>query len=361
MKFLFSILFSLVAITAMAQQTYNPTKGTASNKPYAPSQGVPTDSRTYFYDSINFVWRPYLNTTEVKSYLNLSKYRVGQFDIVVNTGGTLNSGVITGGTNALWYFKNGTADSNLILKSNSIDTTTRYTGLVTQYGRYVDSLFTNDNYVKLQLQNPLATLVSNITSYQRKPAGADLTILLAWGAGRLGATSTLKATDSLSTIIVGGVSQSFSQPNVGSSVTGVQSVTAARNTTVVFNNIVTTITSKSATASATVTFYDKRYIGWATTSTPSDAEILAAINQDNNGGTVAYSTTLAQLGSARYLFYANTAQCTSVTVNGFPSTSAFTLNVSRSLTNSDGGVTTYYVTTSNNAIGATSTTALTVN
>jgi hypothetical protein len=357
MKFLFLILFSLAAFVATAQQTYNPTKGTASNKPYAPSQAVPTDSRTYFYDSISFVWRPYVSTTEVKSYLNLSKYRVGQFDIVVNTGGTLASGVITGGTNALWYFKNGTADSNLVPKVTAIDTTTRYTGVVSQYKRYVDSLFINDTYVKLQLQNPLATLVSNITSYERVAAGADLTILLAWSGGRFGATSVLKSTDSLATIIVGGVSQSFSQPNVGNSISGVQSVTAARNTTVTFYNTVSTITSKTTTASATVTVYDKRYIGWATTPTPTDVEIRAAIAQDNSGGSGNYLANLAQLGTARYLFYANTVTTSSVVLNGFPSTAAFTLNQSRTFTNSVGGQTTYFVTVINaptGNVGATS-------
>ena len=369
MKFLFSILFSLVAITAMAQQTYNPTKGTASNKPYAPSQAVPTDSRTYFYDSINFVWRPYLNTAEVKSYLNLSKYRVGQFDIVVNTGGTLNSGVITGGTNALWYFKNGTADSNLVPKVTAIDTTTRFGGVASLYKVYRDSStlaaatkIVRDSlsyYVKLQTQNPTATLTGGF-NYQRQPSGSA-TQPVAWTAGRLAATPSAAPTDTLSTIVVGGISQTFTQPSAGSSTSGSQDVTFTLNTNATFSNIVTTGDGKTATASTSFTVYDKRYAGWAATTTPTRAEILAAIGQDNNGGTVPYSLTFPQLGTAAYLFYANTAQVTSVTINGFPSTSAFTLNVSRSFTNSVNGVTTYYVTTSNNAIGATSTTALTVN
>jgi hypothetical protein len=278
--------------------------------------------------------------------LNLAKYRVGQFDIVVNTGGTLSSGVITGGTNALWYFKDGTANANLRRKIDSV-------GLS---NAIKDSLI---NYVAKQTQNPTAIINPSI-SYERQPSGTFV-LQFDWNVGRQAATSTQRATDSILTVSVDGTNRIFTQPAVGASYNGSTNLTLTYNTNKTVNLLVTTKDFKTATDAATVTVYDKRYIGWATTTTPSDAEIRAAINQDNNGGTVAYSATLAQLGSARYLFYANTVTCTSVTVNGFPSTSAFTLNASRTFTNAGGGVTTYYVTTSNNAIGATSTTALIVN
>lgn len=105
-------------------QVYNPSiAGTTSNKPYAPNASAPTDSRSYFYDAVNFVWRPYQNTAEVLTYLNLPKYRTGQFDIVVNFGGVLSGGLITGGVNSIYYFKDGQADSNLVLKVNAaVDT-----------------------------------------------------------------------------------------------------------------------------------------------------------------------------------------------------------------------------------------------
>lgn len=114
MKKLLGLLLIFIALGSQAQ-TYNPSLGTTSNKSYAPAQGIPTDFRSYFWDQTNFAARPYQSTAEVLTYLNLAKYRTGQFPIVVNTGGFLNLGVITGGTNALWYFKNGTADSNLVL------------------------------------------------------------------------------------------------------------------------------------------------------------------------------------------------------------------------------------------------------
>ncbi len=109
------ILFLFIGVFAKSQ-TYNPALHTVTNKAIGIAQSNPVDARTYFYDATNFVYRPYVSTSEVLTYLYLSKYRVGQFDIVINTGGSLSSGVITGGTNSIWYFKNGTADSNLVQK-----------------------------------------------------------------------------------------------------------------------------------------------------------------------------------------------------------------------------------------------------
>lgn len=121
MKYILTALFGFLFFSGYSQQyKYNPAiAGTTSNKPYAPAQASPTDSRSYIYDSLNFRWRPYVSTEEVLQYLYLPKYRVGQFDIVVNTGGVLSNGQIIGGTNAIWYFKDGTDDDDLVLKTVS--------------------------------------------------------------------------------------------------------------------------------------------------------------------------------------------------------------------------------------------------
>ena len=112
-KYLISIFLLLICFAGFSQ--FNPTTGTVSNKPYSPAQAVPTDSRSMFFDGTNFLWRPYQNTTEVLTYLNLPKYRSGNFIIVVDSGGVLNgNGTYTGGTNTFWMFKDGTADGNLV-------------------------------------------------------------------------------------------------------------------------------------------------------------------------------------------------------------------------------------------------------
>lgn len=225
--------------------------------------------------------------------------------------------------------------------------------------KYVTPSQGDNKYFILQPQSPTSTL-SGGYNYERT-TGSTISSSVSWGAGRQSGRTNLRSTSPLLSIIVNGVTQTFTQPTPGSSVSGTQAVTVATNANVSISNVVTTTTGETATSTTAFTFYDRRYIGWAATTTPTNAEILAAINKDNSGGYVPYSATLAQLGSALYLFYANTSQATSISVNGFPSTAAFALNVSKSFTNASGGITTYYVTTSNNAIGATSATTLTVN
>lgn len=118
MKKLLLISFVLLSFVSFSQQRYNPANSTVSNKPYGMAQFGPTDARSYKYDSANFKWRPYVSTAEVLEYLYLPKYRSGQVSIIINTGGTLVNGVITGGTNAEWWFKDGTGDGDLILKQS---------------------------------------------------------------------------------------------------------------------------------------------------------------------------------------------------------------------------------------------------
>jgi len=252
---------------------------------------------------------------------------------------------------SLWGYNGANWDA--YAKKTYVDTKPTFGDVRDEIG---DSL---QNFVRLQTQAPTSTLTGGFT-YERQPTG-NYTVTLDWTAGRQAATPSAAATATLSTIVVDGVSQTFSQPAAGASVSGTKSVTFAKNTNITYANSVTTSDGKSAVSYTSFTVYDKRYIGWAATSTPTDAEIRAAIAQDNSGGSGNYSATLPQLGSALYLFYANTITANSVTLNGFPSTADFTLNVSRSFTNSFGGTTTYYVTTSNAPTGNVSSSTVTFN
>jgi hypothetical protein len=116
LKILLLSLFIFCAQLINAQ-TYNSLDGNTATKPYSPSQAIPTDGRSYYYDSANFVWRPFKNIAEALAYFPISKNRVGVYDIIINTGGTYNAGIITGGVNDIYTFKNGIADSNLVFKS----------------------------------------------------------------------------------------------------------------------------------------------------------------------------------------------------------------------------------------------------
>ena len=93
---------------------YNPSKHALTNKSLGVAQGVPDGARTYFYDEVNFVSRPFVSTQEILDNFPNPSNRKGHPLYVVNTGGTLLNGVITGGTNEFWYFKDGIANNNLV-------------------------------------------------------------------------------------------------------------------------------------------------------------------------------------------------------------------------------------------------------
>lgn len=115
MKRIFTILICFIAFKLSAQ-TYNPALATVTNKPLGLAQGFPTDARSWYYDPVNFLWRPYQSTAEVLSYLNLPKYRAGNFIIVVDSGGTLQSNgtYSPAGHATFWEFKDSTANANLV-------------------------------------------------------------------------------------------------------------------------------------------------------------------------------------------------------------------------------------------------------
>ncbi len=114
------ILFALAFMFSVAYgQTYAPNLHTVTNKALGIAQANPTDARSYYYDPSLFIYRPYQSTAEVIGYLNLPKYRTGQFSILVNSGGTLNpDGTFSGGTIVEYWFKDGVADINLVVKSS---------------------------------------------------------------------------------------------------------------------------------------------------------------------------------------------------------------------------------------------------
>lgn len=115
MRLFFFILFSLVSTFLNGQIVPNSSRATLSNKSYFPTQAVPTDFRSQYYDSVNFIMRDYRSTAEVLAYLNLAKYRSGRFPIYIHNGGTLNiNGTYTGGVTEYWWFKDGVADGSLV-------------------------------------------------------------------------------------------------------------------------------------------------------------------------------------------------------------------------------------------------------
>jgi hypothetical protein len=124
---------------------YNPSLHTATNKPIG-LISKPVDARTYYYDSVNFVYRAYVSEAEVLAYLTTDESRTGQFSIIINTDGSLSNGVITGGVNSEWWFKNGVSDDDLKLKHDAPQEVefTAATGIVINW--QTDDIITGTTY-----------------------------------------------------------------------------------------------------------------------------------------------------------------------------------------------------------------------
>ena len=116
-----ALVILLLLLTVGVQAQYNPIIHTVTNKALGIAQDAPTDARSKYYATTAFGYRLYKNTAEVLAYLNLPKYRGGQFPIYVNVGGVLqaDSLTFTGGTTGEYWFKSGLTDSDLVGKTIS--------------------------------------------------------------------------------------------------------------------------------------------------------------------------------------------------------------------------------------------------
>ena len=161
---------------------------------------------------------------------------------------------------------------------------------------------------------------------------------LNWSGGRQ------LATNPLTTIIVAGVSETFSQPVLGSSVSGTQAVSFAANTDITYSNVVTTNDSKTATSTTSFNFLPKRYFGWISTSdtagigtTGYDNTKITALGNELSASKAKTWNTGNPTGTQIYVYayYYTAGTLSNLTLNGFPSISAFNV-VQRNFTNALG-------------------------
>ena len=230
-----------------------------------------------------------------------------------------------------WYQSGGSGGSITISQAIGIVATPNpITGIGTIA---LDTAYTNGTYVRIQTQNPTASLNGG-GNYELHSSGT-FSSTLNWNAGRLAANSTQAATNPLSSIIVAGVSQSFSQPSAGSSVSGTQGVTITYNSNVTYTNTVTTTDSKTASSTTSYNFYPTYYIGYSSTNSPTDTELKAGINNVFPATTRVTSGTLAAPSGASFIFFAvpSTFGTPNVTINGLGVTYN---NTTRSVTNASG-------------------------
>lgn len=189
---------------------------------------------------------------------------------------------------------------------------------------------------------PTATIAGGYT-YELMGSGPDLSFNLSWSASRKATTTPFTS------IKVGGIEQSnINQVAAGAAISGTQTVTAPRNATTVFQTIVTTQDGQQATASTTVAGSAKRYFGWVSSTTPTDAQIIAAGGEFASNNTKS-NYTQAKPSSPQYFLYAfptSFGLLTKCDLNGFPGLAAMGNNgvpITRTLVNASGYSQQYYI------------------
>ena len=142
---------------------YLPQDHTASNKPYGVT-GKPDGARAYFYDKGNtFAYRQFTTIQQILDYFNTPSSRIGQFPIILNTGGTVEpDGSITGGTNDEYWFRDGIEDEDLVLRTVSVDLSNYYT--IEQTDELIENLQTQiDTMIENRKPIPIVALADTPT------------------------------------------------------------------------------------------------------------------------------------------------------------------------------------------------------
>lgn len=169
MKRIFFVMLLLFAAIELVQAQYQPSLHTVVSRPIGMPKGS-TDARSQFYDGTHFIYRDYVSTAEVLSYLNTGNYRTGKFPIYINAGGTVNpgTGVISGGTVSEYWFKDGVADFNLILKTSASN------GITSFNTRTGDVILTGSDVSAALGFNPLS---ANYTGFDTRYVLADSAVI----------------------------------------------------------------------------------------------------------------------------------------------------------------------------------------
>lgn len=258
--------------------------------------------------------------------------------IVMRTDGTMWKTLGAGG---FWYAIGGSVDSLLFVTHTALN----------------DTLL---NYVKIQTQNPTASL-SGGSNYELHSAGTFNTSV-GWSAGRLAAGTNLAATKNIISVTVASISQSLTScattTSLPCSFTGTQSVSFPYNTNTSFSNVVSSV-DKSATATTTFNWLPNNYYGYSSLSSPDTTTILSKLGggQTLQSSRVYAPTVTIPSGSAKYIYYAypsSEGALTSIKDQaGNQVIGAFT-QTTLTFNNASGYRQSYYIYTSNNNYSNTS-------
>lgn len=131
---------------------YNPSKHTTVNKPIAIT-GRPELARYMYFDEATFAYRPFANVAEVLAYFDTQASRAGSPTVLI----------MQGGTPVEYWFRNGVADSDLVIKNQILG----LSAVLTE-----DNSAGNNNITNLA--NPENAQDAATKSYVNSMAGANL-------------------------------------------------------------------------------------------------------------------------------------------------------------------------------------------
>lgn len=203
--------------------------------------GRALDTRSKYYDSTIAKERPYLSVAEVEECFPTVESREGQFFVVINTGGTLTNGVVYGGTNQLWFWKE--ANGPLQLWVSDINT-------ITKASLGLDQV---DNTSDINKPLSIATEAALITHTHNSSSIVDFTEAVQDAvAGLLGAGSnmTLTYNDATNSFIIDTAGEPFDPERVRDAIGA--AIVGAGVISVTINDAGDTITiSSTATVNST--------------------------------------------------------------------------------------------------------------
>lgn len=166
---------------------YSPSGGAVSKQLPFGMSNLPLDAKLMYDDTVNFTKRAFISTAEILEYFpEGSPFRNGSFEILLNTGGTISNGVITGGVETIWWFSGGTEDANLIQKYY---TTLQVDDSLDIYQLRSEKGVAN-GYVPLDISNkiPLSFLPAGFQTYKGTYDASTNTPTLVDGVGTAGDT-----------------------------------------------------------------------------------------------------------------------------------------------------------------------------
>lgn len=249
------------------------------------------------------------NTNDLNAILN----RIS----ILNTNVSSNTASITANTNSI-----NTLNTNVSSNTASI------TALNSNFSNYYSKSEADARFSQLTTQNTILSL-SGGGNFE---SGSTQNAILNWSVGRAAGTNISKPTDSISSIKINNISQTFTNPVIGASATGSYNAgSITSNQTITLQS--TTIGSLTNSTSVSYNFALKRYIGFVASASPTDA-ILRNLSLDltqslnSSGGLTA--------SGANYICFAfplSFGSLSSIKIGGFAQTFNLT---TRTVTNSNG-------------------------